>query len=181
MTARLHNKPAHMSFVPAAPQYLVRASYLELYNEALHDLLGGKGGRGGGGGGKSSAAAAKRRWQPLELRESPDSGVFVKDLTSTVVQNAKELRVRRRVTERAHTHTLRYTHAIPARLCLLHVAGAEALRRTATHDWSHRHEHALVAISRCLYGHRGDRDGGAWRRQAPHSRGNAQHGRSCRQ
>ena len=96
-------QPPHASLVPAAPQYLVRASYLELYNEALHDLLGGKGGRGGGGGGKSSAAAAKRRWQPLELRESPDSGVFVKDLTSTVVQNAKELRVRRRVTERAHT------------------------------------------------------------------------------
>lgn len=53
--------------------FLVRASYLEIYNEEIRDLL------------------AKNAQNRLELKETPDSGVYVKDLTNFVVKGVKEL------------------------------------------------------------------------------------------
>jgi len=55
-----------------ATEFLVRASYLEIYNEDVRDLL-------------SKSATNK-----LDLKETPDSGVFVKDLTSYVVKSTRE-------------------------------------------------------------------------------------------
>jgi kinesin family protein 3/17 len=54
-------------------QFLVRASYLEIYNEEIRDLL------------------SKDPKTNLELKENIDSGVYVKDLTSFVVKNALEI------------------------------------------------------------------------------------------
>ncbi|CAM9163815.1 unnamed protein product [Ectocarpus fasciculatus] len=54
-------------------QFLVRASYLEIYNEEIRDLL------------------SKDPKNSLELKENIDSGVYVKDLTSFVVKNALEI------------------------------------------------------------------------------------------
>ncbi|KAJ1426240.1 kinesin-like protein, partial [Ochromonadaceae sp. CCMP2298] len=54
-------------------QYLVRASYLEIYNEEIRDLL------------------SKDPKTSLELKENIDSGVYVKDLTSFVVKNVAEI------------------------------------------------------------------------------------------
>ena len=54
-------------------QYLVRASYLEIYKERIRDLL---------------SKDQKRR---LEIKENPDKGVYVKDLLSFVVKNVKEI------------------------------------------------------------------------------------------
>jgi kinesin family protein 3/17 len=51
-------------------QFLVRASYLEIYNECIRDLL------------------SKDPKNSLELKENPETGVYVKDLTSFVVKNA---------------------------------------------------------------------------------------------
>lgn len=53
-------------------EYLVRASYLEIYNEEIRDLLGDP--------------RAK-----LQLKESPESGVFVKDLSVFVVKGTQEI------------------------------------------------------------------------------------------
>ena len=53
-------------------EYLVRASYLEIYNEEIRDLL------------------SKNSQNKLELKESPDTGVYVRDLTSYVVKSTKE-------------------------------------------------------------------------------------------
>lgn len=50
-------------------QFLVRASYLEIYNEEIRDLL------------------SKDPKNSLEIKENVDSGVYVKDLTSFVVKN----------------------------------------------------------------------------------------------
>lgn len=50
-------------------EFLVHASYLEIYNEEIRDLL--------------SKDVTKR----LDLREDSDRGVYVKDLTTTVVRN----------------------------------------------------------------------------------------------
>lgn len=50
-------------------QFLVRASYLEIYNEEIRDLL------------------SKDPKNSLELKENIDTGVYVKDLTSFVVKN----------------------------------------------------------------------------------------------
>ena len=55
-------------------EFLVRASFLELYNEEVRDLL------------------SKNVKNKLELRENPDTGVFVKDLSMPMIQNSKELR-----------------------------------------------------------------------------------------
>ncbi|KAL7636199.1 UNVERIFIED_CONTAM: hypothetical protein RMT77_012956 [Armadillidium vulgare] len=54
-------------------QYLVRASYLEIYQEEVRDLLG------------------KDQKARLELKERPDTGVYVKDLQVFVCKNVKEI------------------------------------------------------------------------------------------
>lgn len=54
-------------------QFLVRASYLEIYNEEIRDLL------------------SKDPKNRLELKENVDSGVYVKDLTSFVVKSSAEI------------------------------------------------------------------------------------------
>ncbi|KAK3522416.1 hypothetical protein QTP86_010322 [Hemibagrus guttatus] len=54
-------------------QYLVRASYLEIYQEEIRDLL--------------NTDHSKR----LELKENPESGVYVRDLSSFVAKNVKEM------------------------------------------------------------------------------------------
>ncbi|NXE14414.1 KIF3B protein, partial [Lophotis ruficrista] len=54
-------------------QYLVRASYLEIYQEEIKDLL------------------AKDQSKRLELKERPDTGVYVKDLSSFVTKSVKEI------------------------------------------------------------------------------------------
>ena len=53
--------------------FLVRASYLEIYNEDVRDLL------------------AKNAHNKLELKESVDTGVYVKDLTAFVVKNVAQI------------------------------------------------------------------------------------------
>ncbi|XP_066558374.1 kinesin-like protein KIF3B isoform X1 [Amia ocellicauda] len=54
-------------------QYLVRASYLEIYQEEIRDLL------------------SKDQSRRLELKERPDTGVYVKDLSSFVTKSVKEI------------------------------------------------------------------------------------------
>ncbi|XP_043233135.1 kinesin-like protein KIF3B [Amphibalanus amphitrite] len=54
-------------------QYLVRASYLEIYQEEIRDLL------------------HKDQHQRLELKERPDTGTYVKDLSSFVCKSVKEI------------------------------------------------------------------------------------------
>lgn len=51
----------------------MRASYLEIYLEEVRDLLN------------------KDHEQRLELRERPDTGVYVKDLSSFVAKSVKEI------------------------------------------------------------------------------------------
>ncbi|XP_053200474.1 kinesin-like protein KIF3A [Panonychus citri] len=53
-------------------QFLVRASYYEIYNEEIRDLL-------------------NKNNKTLELKESAQSGVYVKDLSCFVVNNVNEL------------------------------------------------------------------------------------------
>ncbi|XP_063957114.1 kinesin-II 95 kDa subunit [Lytechinus pictus] len=54
-------------------QFLVRASYLEIYQEEIRDLL------------------AKDQNKRLDLKERPDTGVYVKDLSSFVTKSVKEI------------------------------------------------------------------------------------------
>ncbi|XP_044025539.1 kinesin-like protein KIF3C isoform X2 [Siniperca chuatsi] len=65
----------HISRSQSDKQYLVRASYLEIYLEEVRDLLSPNHGNA----------------RALELRESPDSGVYVRDLTSCVCKSIKEI------------------------------------------------------------------------------------------
>ncbi len=52
---------------------LVRCSFIEIYNEEIHDLL-------------SKDIKAK-----YELKESSDKGIFIKDLNMHVVKTVKEM------------------------------------------------------------------------------------------
>ncbi|CAL4066614.1 unnamed protein product, partial [Meganyctiphanes norvegica] len=54
-------------------QYLIRASYLEIYQEEITDLLG------------------KDQKKKLELKERPDTGVYVKDLQQFVCKSVNEI------------------------------------------------------------------------------------------
>ncbi|KAJ8668704.1 hypothetical protein QAD02_010367 [Eretmocerus hayati] len=54
-------------------KFLVRATFLEIYNEEIRDLLG------------------KDQNQKLDVKERPDIGVYVKDLSGYVVNNADDL------------------------------------------------------------------------------------------
>ena len=61
----------HISRTPIKT-YLVRVSFLEIYNEDIRDLL-------------------KKNSGNLELKENPDAGVYVKDLSSFVVKSIDEM------------------------------------------------------------------------------------------
>ncbi|VDK83222.1 unnamed protein product [Dibothriocephalus latus] len=54
-------------------QYLVRASYLEIYKEEVRDLL--------------QKDLSKR----LEIKEKPDRGIYVKDLSTVLTKNIREI------------------------------------------------------------------------------------------
>lgn len=62
---------SHIKHAGAGAQYLVRASYLEIYNEEIWDLL--------------SPKAPK-----LEIKERTDTGVYVKDLSTHVIKDVEE-------------------------------------------------------------------------------------------
>jgi hypothetical protein len=55
-------------------QYLVRASYMELYKEEIRDLL------------------SRDPKNKLEIKEHPEKGVYVKDLSSFVVKSVQDLK-----------------------------------------------------------------------------------------
>jgi len=54
-------------------KFLIRCSYLEIYNEAIRDLL------------------AKNIDNKLDIKEDPDKGVFVKNLTTCIVKSIPEI------------------------------------------------------------------------------------------
>ncbi|XP_043191965.1 kinesin-like protein KIF3A [Amphibalanus amphitrite] len=63
----------HIAKSAGDSKFLVRVSYLEIYNEEVRDLLG------------------KSQSQRLEVKERPDIGVYVKDLSAFVVNNADDM------------------------------------------------------------------------------------------
>ncbi|XP_026197912.1 kinesin-like protein KIF3C isoform X2 [Anabas testudineus] len=65
----------HISRSQSDKQYLVRASYLEIYREEIRDLL----------------CPNHGSTRALDLRESPETGVYVRDLTSCVCKSIKEI------------------------------------------------------------------------------------------
>ena len=54
-------------------KFLIRCSYLEIYNENVRDLL------------------SKNTDKKLEIKEHPDKGVYVKDLTTCIVKSIAEI------------------------------------------------------------------------------------------
>lgn len=63
----------HIAKAEGESRFLVRVSYLEIYNEEVRDLLG------------------KDQRATLEVKERPDIGVYVKDLSMFVVNNADDM------------------------------------------------------------------------------------------
>uniref|UniRef100_H2ZL59 Kinesin motor domain-containing protein n=1 Tax=Ciona savignyi TaxID=51511 RepID=H2ZL59_CIOSA len=63
----------HIAKAEGDTRFLGRVSYLEIYNEEVRDLLG------------------KDQHQRLDVKERPDIGVYVKDLSMFVVNNADDM------------------------------------------------------------------------------------------
>ncbi|TPX59965.1 hypothetical protein SpCBS45565_g07616 [Spizellomyces sp. 'palustris'] len=63
---------AEISLADKSTQFLVRASYLEIYNEDIHDLLNPKAGK-------------------LDIKERADIGIYVKDLRNFVIKDVEEM------------------------------------------------------------------------------------------
>ncbi|XP_018418717.1 PREDICTED: kinesin-like protein KIF3A [Nanorana parkeri] len=63
----------HIAKAEGDTRFLVRVSYLEIYNEEVRDLL------------------SKDQTQRLEVKERPDVGVYIKDLSGYVVNNADDM------------------------------------------------------------------------------------------
>ncbi|KAI9009638.1 P-loop containing nucleoside triphosphate hydrolase protein [Gaertneriomyces semiglobifer] len=63
---------AEISMAEKSTQFLVRASYLEIYNEDIRDLLNPKAGK-------------------LEVKERADIGIYVKDLRTFVIKDVQEM------------------------------------------------------------------------------------------
>ncbi|KAJ3122303.1 Kinesin-like protein kif3b [Physocladia obscura] len=80
-------------------KFLVRVSFLEIYNEEIRDLLVKKGGSSGGGPASASTHSTSTTNNPrnnghsssLELKEHPETGVYVKDLSAYVVKSVAEM------------------------------------------------------------------------------------------
>ncbi|TPX47484.1 hypothetical protein SeMB42_g03298 [Synchytrium endobioticum] len=67
----------HISLESTSKQYLVRCSYIEIYNEEIRDLL--------------VKTPPGKKPPALDLKEHPETGVYVKDLTSYVVKSVQEM------------------------------------------------------------------------------------------
>ena len=63
----------HIAKSDGSTQFLVRVSYLEIYCENVRDLL------------------AKDQDKTLQIKERPEVGVYVKDLSAFVVKNADDM------------------------------------------------------------------------------------------
>lgn len=63
----------HIAKAEGEIQFLVRVSYMEIYNERVRDLL------------------SQDKKRKLEVKERPDIGVYVKDLSSCVVKTADDM------------------------------------------------------------------------------------------
>lgn len=58
-------------------KFLVRCSYLEIYNETILDLLG--------------YIQNKQQGENLKIHEDPNKGIYVQDLTNVIVKTVPEL------------------------------------------------------------------------------------------
>ncbi|KAL1457120.1 hypothetical protein WDU94_001781 [Cyamophila willieti] len=63
----------HIAKADESVKFLVRVSYFEIYNEEIRDLL------------------SKNKDQCLEVKERPDIGVYVKDLSAYIANNADDM------------------------------------------------------------------------------------------
>jgi kinesin family protein 3/17 len=131
----------------ADTQYLVRASFLEIYNEEIRDLL------------------SKSPKDKLELKEHKDSGVYVKGLNAFVVKSVPEIKnvleVRlsckhARAIQRHSFNRQHYTGSVAVVLtpyvhpCVLHALAGQSgcymrLQQTQTHSAPPCHAAARLA------------------------------------
>lgn len=79
----------HISHSDVRHKFLVRASFYEIYNEDIRDLLVTS-----GGGNKTTSDGKKKSTttKSLELKETPDGNVVIKDLSCFVVNNVADLK-----------------------------------------------------------------------------------------
>lgn len=81
LTPRLINYVFRKTHLDQKHDYKITCSYIQIYNEKIYDLLANENKTG-----KNSGTEVE-----LNLRESPEKGVYIEDLTEYVVQSPKEV------------------------------------------------------------------------------------------
>ena len=71
-------------------KFLIRCAYLEIYNEQILDLLS-KFGAEGGKQKKGARGPGEQKEKSLQIKEDPDRGIYVQDLTQVIVKSVPEL------------------------------------------------------------------------------------------
>lgn len=77
ISAGLYRRIDELTAAHSSRGFLVQCSFLEIYNEVVHDLLVPRSKQSKGGG--------------LEIKEAKGIGIYVKDLTEVVVEDARRL------------------------------------------------------------------------------------------
>jgi len=73
---------------PGETKFMITASFLEIYNEEINDLLNPT---GKSLASSSSSAAGHKKHKKLQIRESPELGIYVEGLYELVVHSAEDL------------------------------------------------------------------------------------------
>ena len=72
-------------------KFLVRCAYLEIYNESILDLLSKFGSNSGGGQTSKNSHMIGQKQESLKIKEDPEKGIYVQDLTQVIVKSVPEL------------------------------------------------------------------------------------------
>jgi len=152
-------------------RYLVRASFLEIYNEEIRDLL-------------DPDAKQHQSGKGLELKETKDKGVWVKDLGMVIVDSVPAIKkllevwAARAGPLRAKCCCTAAGSAFASLLSALTSTGPPAERQQVPLRRRDADEPGLVALALHLHHHRGVLRPG---HRGPRARGQAQPGRPSRQ
>ena len=77
--------------IPGETQFMITASFLEIYNEEINDLLNPTGKSLSSSSSAATGGMGNKKAKKLQIRESPELGIYVEGLYELVVHSAEDL------------------------------------------------------------------------------------------
>ena len=85
------SQSAATSETPGETKFMITASFLEIYNEEINDLLNPTGKSLPSSAAGAGAGVGHKKAKKLQIRESPELGIYVEGLYELVVHSAEDL------------------------------------------------------------------------------------------